>query len=309
MNDYKNDKQPYLLIDSSYVSFHIFFATIKSYIKINPDFNADEEYEWTNNKIFMDLYDKKYIQSINTIRFKYSIPPENIIIARDCRREQIWRMKIYPEYKATRKTTCKFQNKQFNIGNIFKHIYANLYPKIEEKFNYTILKIDDAEADDVIAVMSKKIHEIDKNRLIVIITNDNDYLQLINEKILIWNLQNQLLNSKVEKHPNQILLQKIILGDISDNIKPCLTQENEINDVLQNKSALNKMIETNNNFKQLYERNKTLIDFNYIPQDIKKNIINKCSHICDALIKQQRNEHIQKLKLNNYNPSGKYFYQ
>ena len=84
-------------------------------------------------------------------------------------------MNIYTEYKATRKNTCNFKNKKFNIGSIFKHIYSKLYPEIEKRYNLKIVKFNNAEADDVIAIITKRIHSIDKNRLIVIITNDNDY--------------------------------------------------------------------------------------------------------------------------------------
>jgi len=45
---------------------------------------------------------------------------------------------------------------------------------------------------------------MDRNRLVVIISNDNDYLQLVNEKTLIWSLQNKLLNTKVEMTAEEI---------------------------------------------------------------------------------------------------------
>jgi 5'-3' exonuclease len=280
-----NNNKPYLLIDSSYVSYYRFFSTLiwytNTYFKqsIDSDNLPDseeftEDYDWTSNKIFMERYDKFYMGSIEKIRSRYNIPYENIVIVRDCPRETIWRMKIYPEYKETRKNTCKFKNKKYNIGNVFKHIYSTLYPDIMKKYNLKIVKFDNAEADDVIAVLCNKLREIDSNRLIVIITNDNDYLQLVDNKTLIWSLQNKLLNTKVEKSSKQILLKKIISGDPSDNIPPCITDISDeyLTCLISDPIKLQNLINTNPSFKKKFELNTTLIDFTEIPMEIKQAI-------------------------------------
>jgi len=207
-----------------------------------------------------------------------------MIIVRDCPRETIWRMSIYPEYKATRKNTCSYKNKKYNIGNIFKHIYNKLYPELEELYGFKIVKIDNAEADDVIAVLANKITECDKSRLIVIISNDNDYLQLVNQKTLIWSLQNKLLNTKVEMTAQEMLLRKILKGDESDNI-PSLVgnmQEKDIVELIQNKDKFEEWL-NNDKHRELYENNRTLIDFNYIPSDLKDKILNECNDIVHGL--------------------------
>ena len=273
-----NDK-PYLLVDSSYVSFYRFFSTLIWYTNTYPEIEINDEMDLIENEVFMEHYDKYYMNSINKFRCMYDIPYENIILVRDCPREQIWRMDIYPEYKATRKNTCSFKNKRFNVGNIFKHIYSKLYPDIEEKYKINIIKFDNAEADDVIAVLSKKIHEIDMNRLIVIITNDNDYLQLVNNKILIWSLQNKLLNTKVETTSEQLLLKKIFKGDESDNILPCSNLSDEdIDSLVKNKFALEKYLNENNDIKDKFEKNKQLVDFEMIPDILKNKITEDCKY-------------------------------
>ena len=278
--DYKKyNNKPYLLVDSSYVSFYRFFSTLIWYTNTFPNDEITDQCDWSKNAIFIDRYDKLYMSSIDKIRYKYDIPYENVIIVRDCPREHIWRMDIYPEYKATRKNTCSFKNKRFNIGSIFKHIYSKLYPQIESKYKLQIVKFDNAEADDVIAILSKKIHEIDTNRLIVIITNDNDYLQLVNEKILIWSLQNKLLNIKVDINSKDLLLKKILKGDDSDNIPTCLENNDDeyISNLLGDKAKLNNLLNTNELFKNKFELNRRLIDFNYIPDNIQNNVIDHFS--------------------------------
>ena len=69
--------------------------------------------------------------------------------------------------------------------------------------------------------MTRKIQTDYKETLIYIITNDHDYLQLINANTTIINLKNKKLNDKSCGNPKHDLLLKIICGDPADNIKGC----------------------------------------------------------------------------------------
>jgi 5'-3' exonuclease len=122
-----NTKKPFLLIDSSYVSFHRFFSTLIWYNNIYQK-EEENDYDWSENQIFMKYFNETYMKSLLKFKAIYNVPFNQMIIVRDCPRETIWRMSIYPEYKATRKNTCSYKNKKYNIGNIFKHIYNKLYP-------------------------------------------------------------------------------------------------------------------------------------------------------------------------------------
>ena len=276
-----NSKKPYLLVDSSYVSFHRFFSTLIWYNNVYPDEEIDDDYDWLENKVFMKHFDETYMKNLLKFKNMYNIPYENMIVVRDCPRETIWRMNIYPEYKANRKNTCSYKNKKYNIGNIFKHIYNNLYPQLEKQYGFKILKVDNAEADDIIAVLAIKIRELDKSRLVVIISNDNDYLQLVNEKTLIWSLQNKLLNTKVETTAEEILIRKILKGDDSDNI-PSLVgnmSERELSEIIRDSVKLENWFNINPEKREMYMNNRQLIDFQYIPESIRKLILDECKDI------------------------------
>jgi 5'-3' exonuclease len=301
--------RPFLLIDSSYVSFHRFFSTQIWYSKQFPDENYDENYDWSTNKIFIERYDKYYLSSIEKIRQRYNIPFENIIIVRDCPRETIWRLDNYEEYKSNRKNTCKFQNKKYNIGNIFKHIYQELYPKLYEEHGIKFIKVDRAEADDVIAVITKKIHELDSTHLIVIVTNDNDYLQLVNNHVLIWSLQNKLLNMKIKDTPEKELLLKIICGDVSDNISSCFDGETILNynELIEDKIKLNEILETNKKFKEKFIKNRNLIDFDMIPNELKNNILEYSEKMIQYnLLKERRKFYYSNNYKNGYRIDNQY---
>lgn len=288
----KNIKKPFLLVDSSYVSFHRFFSTLIWFNNIHPNIEITEDYDWIENKIFMNHFDETYMKNLLKYKSMYNIPFENIVIVRDCPRENIWRMDIYKEYKATRKNTCSYKNKKYNIGCIFKHIYNELYPKLEKQYGFKIIKIDNAEADDIIAVLAHKIRELDKNRLVVIISNDNDYLQLVNERTLIWSLQNKLLNTKVETTADELLLRKVLRGDESDNIPSLVGSmgEKELTEIVRDKLKLAEWFKLNPDKYEMYENNKKLIDFSYIPEKIKNIILEEAKNILSSI--NENNEEI-----------------
>ena len=74
-------------------------------------------------------------------------------VAMDCPRKEIWRMKLFPEYKGNRG-----QDDGFMGGPFFKMAYEEiLAPDSDVDICQSILKLDQLEADDCIAIMCKYI--------------------------------------------------------------------------------------------------------------------------------------------------------
>ena len=68
---------------------------------------------------------------------------------------------------------------------------------------------------------------------------------------------------------------KILQGDTSDNISSIFNKRITMNKILEyvyDNEKLEKYLEENEESKKLYDRNKLLIDFNMIPENIKLNI-------------------------------------
>lgn len=87
------------------------------------------------------------------------------------------------------------------------------------------MTIDNIEADDTIAYLSKKVF-YPLARKIFIMSTDKDFLQLLDNKINIWSPTKKKLYDKPEyieeefKVPlDNYLLYRVITGDVSDNIK------------------------------------------------------------------------------------------
>ena len=83
--------------------------------------------------------------------------------------------------------------------------------------------IDKVEADDIIAVLSKKLVK-KYNSTCFIVSSDKDFLQLVTDKIILYRpMEKEYYTPKVVKEkfgvsPQNFILYKTLLGDNSDNI-------------------------------------------------------------------------------------------
>jgi len=122
-----------------------------------------------------------------------------------------FRNDIYSEYKANRSETPEDLAPQFEY--IRKAVRAFSLPSIE-LINY--------EADDLLATYAKQI--VDAGAKVTIISSDKDLMQLVSEKIRLYDpMKNKVLgeNEVFEKFgvkPNQVIDVQSLAGDPSDNI-------------------------------------------------------------------------------------------
>ena len=278
IEEYSNNKiiideeTPLLFIDLSYYIFYRFYALVSWYKKAYPDEELDIS-DIMNNKIFIEKFKKLFKENLKKIKKKYKIENSKVIFAKDCRRNQIWRNEFYEEYKKTR------DDKNINFNkDIFLYVYNDILPELlnDNTGIHSIYSVSKAEADDIIAVMKNVIREKYSNLPIYIITNDHDYLQLADYYTYIYNLKNYDLKKKGKGSPELDLEFKIIKGDISDNIKAVFTKRitnKLIYEMIYDEQKLNNQINSEGaECRKRYERNRLLIDFKKIPQNIQ-NII------------------------------------
>ena len=82
---------------------------------------------------------------------------------------------------------------------------------------------DGVEADDIIAFLSNKL-TINKKNKTYIVSADNDFLQLVDENILMYrSVEKEFVTSKSVKekygvHPHNFLIYKTLMGDNSDKV-------------------------------------------------------------------------------------------
>ena len=260
----------FVIVDSSYLVFYRFYATILWYKRANRDVDTSGDYSWHTDEIYLEKYKKIFFTSIQGLIKRFNVPLSNIIFALDCPRSNIWRMPRIETYKANRDDTPKSSS----ISHIFKYTYDTVLPELIERYGVKILKIKRAEADDVAAVVAGELLAKYPEREVLIITNDCDYLQLLQPRIHIWNLQKKNIAERSKGSRELDLQLKIILGDKSDNIPKCFPKcgERTALKYIENPDELERAFTKYPGSREIYERNTIIIDFNHIPEEIKTEI-------------------------------------
>lgn len=180
---------PLLLIDTSYYIFNRFHATARWYSFKEPDIPIGE---LTQDSTYLQAFFKHHNQDMKALLKKHKISPQNVLWCMDAPRQDIWRMSHLPDYKGTREYS-KFDPR------IFPLFYNHLKEQNEKS-----VRCPSLEADDIVAL----IHEKAGDHPMVIITNDNDYLQLCNTSTKIMNMQGKDLSSRGTGDPKKMSLSK-----------------------------------------------------------------------------------------------------
>lgn len=264
-----NTTKPIIFIDGSYYIFYRFFATNFWFKK--QEHTKDESSNITKNEIFMDKYKKIFGQTLEDLVKRHNVSWDNLVFVKDCSRDEIWRHQHYDSYKSTRDATV---SSEFD-GEIFKYTYAHLLPSLMKKYGFHFLDHPKMEADDVIAVCHQYIRTNNSNAEIIIITNDNDYIQLSDDHTQIYNLQNKRIEERVKQEPALYLEYKIILGDKSDNIPSIMKKvgPKTAEKLATNPQAMQEFFSKNPEALKQYNINRTLIDFNYIDKKVRESLM------------------------------------
>ena len=249
-----------IFIDGSYFCFYRYYS-IMNWWKIS---HKDEQLvSPIENPEFVEKFKKTFISCIHNITSKFG--STNIIVGRDCPRANIWRNALYPTYKANRPHDDTFLG-----GPFFKLAYSELFAAAGIS---KIISHPHLEADDCIALSVKHILETNPGSKIYVITSDRDYLQLACDQVEIYNLAFKRLDA----HTNGAkcdLFCKIVMGDVSDNIKSVLKKcgPKTALKCYEDRAYFESRLKSENAYDTL-ELNTTLVDFNKIPENLIKEFL------------------------------------
>ena len=187
-----------------------------------------------------------------------------------------WRSQVFPYYKKNRKQ--ERETSKYDWDMVFS-VLNTIRDEIRRYLPYYVIQVQGAEADDVIATLTRRHCGADK---ILILSADKDFIQL--QRYRNVKQYDPIRNRWIENEdPIQYLQEHIIRGDRSDGIPNILTCDDAIvNNKAQKKmskektSALASMQpEDFTNYIRLrnWKRNSELIDFTKIPTNIVDNII------------------------------------
>ncbi len=265
-----------IIVDTSYVVFAKWYSALSWYrasINRNPDV-----YGVVESPVFQSKFLSMFDSGIQRVKAKFNIEHADVVFAKDCSRYSVWRRAHFSDYKEGRS-----QNGNFN-SDIFNFVYSVAIPNYLRYNKGGVIGVDRAEADDVIGVMCSHISQNRPEHEIVIISNDNDCIQLVGPATRVVNLLMQDVGCR-RGHltPRQYLMSRILAGDRSDNISSVVSRcgpKTAARLVTEHdEDALREMYDP-----EFFDRNDLLMNLKNIPVDIRHQIIAKYDEYAKQLL-------------------------
>ena len=258
-----------ILIDTSYTLFHRYFATLRwlslAHNDIYKEYINNVEYNWIENKIFSEKYEKLYIEGIIKLVGKKVYKNCNIIFCMDTPKEQVWRTELKCDYKGDRFD----MSQKTNLLPTFRYTYNTIIPNLLKNNNNMFkMKLNKLEADDIIATICNYLKKNPEQK-IYLISGDEDFKQLGRPYLYFLNFKTKKPLELTIEDAKISLHKKILLGDKSDCIKSIFpprfpTKTKKL--IVESIDEFNNFIKINKELLNRYNENVKLIDFNFIPK-------------------------------------------
>jgi 5'-3' exonuclease len=203
------------------------------------------------------------LDSLRMYRKKYVNEFGELVIC--CDGSISWRREVFPYYKAARKSGR--ETSSLNWSQIFE-CFNQLLGELTDNFPYHVIKIDTAEADDIIGTLVIRKRKPDERTMII--SSDKDFIQLqMNDNVFQYSpIQKKLLNGV---DPNEYLKEHILRGDKGDGVPNVLSSGNSIVAGIRQTPLTKKHIELwktqgiPKKYNTRFEENTELIDLRYTP--------------------------------------------
>lgn len=227
--------EPIVLVDSCSYTFYRVCATTSWYQRLGktPDLDDAE---------FMSKLVDQYISCMHKFTKISGVGINSMFLVRDCPIEDIWRLKHFPGYKGSRSG---------KPSSPYGPYIRYLNEQFDGKYHHTF-RVDNAEADDVIAVLVQLFSTVYPFRRIYIVGTDSDYTQLLQyPNVLVYSPKGSKgWEQIICVDPAAQLQSKIIAGDKTDSVPRA------------DSTSVEQVI-----------RNSQLIDMSYIPRYIQDRVI------------------------------------
>ncbi len=220
------------------------------------------------------------LKSLVMYRKKYHKTYGELVLADDS--YNVWRKDVFPHYKANRKKSRDSDVRDWNL--IFDCITI-IREELKNNFPYKYICISKCEADDIIGTLCEKYGDTEN---IMIISGDKDFQQLqryskVKQYSPITKKNIKLTREQAEEY----LVDHIIGGDTGDGVPNVLSQDDVFVSGLRQRPLSKKKRETikdplvmnDNEIDRNLQRNRSLIDLTYIPNEYKKEILHEFDNV------------------------------
>ena len=229
------------------------------------------------NGIHIESVRKSIIKVLARIHRRFKGDYGDLVLCYDDK--NYWRREIFPFYKKNRKQ--EREKSKYNWDEVFS-VLNTIRDEIKTYFPYQVIKVESAEADDVIASLVHETAKRSNPERTLILSADKDFIQLHKYNFVT---QYDPIKNKWITHDNpvQFLQEHIIKGDRSDGIPNILTCDDAIvtgkaqkkmsKEKITSLASMNPQDFTNFIRLRNWKRNSLLIDLERIPEEVVNKIL------------------------------------
>jgi 5'-3' exonuclease len=235
--------------------------------------------------IHEDLVRHTLLNSIRISRNQFTSEYGDLVIA--CDSSSNWRKEAYPYYKASR---AKTRQKSTMDWNEVYRILNKIKDEIHDNFPYPTIKVETAEADDIIASLCQEFGKELGGDPILILSSDKDFQQLqkysnvkqyspVQKKWLECTNAEEFLNTHILKGDSSDGVPNILSDDdvfVNEDKRQSPLRQTKI-DMILNESTPEKWEGMNDNLLRNYARNKLMIDLQNVPNQIREESLRQLS--------------------------------
>ena len=220
------------------------------------------------------------LKSLVMYRKKYHKTYGELVLADDS--YNVWRKDVFPHYKANRKKSRDSDVRDWNL--IFDCITI-IREELKNNFPYKYICISKCEADDIIGTLCEKYGDTEN---IMIISGDKDFQQLqrygkVRQFSPITKSNIKLTKEQAEEY----LIDHIISGDTGDGVPNVLSQDDVFVSGMRQRPLSKKnrevikdpLVANDDEVDRNLQRNRSLIDLTYIPNEYKNQILHEFDNV------------------------------
>ena len=238
-------------------------------------------------KTDIDFLRHLVLKQLKSYHRKFHEDYGEMVVCLDCRTGN-WRKELFPAYKHQRKQ--KRIDSGIDWDKIFKDVNT-ITEEFKKELPYKFVYVDNLEADDIIAILTKLAPEISEQDMlggmkypVLIVSNDKDYKQLHKYPYVKQYFPKKQSIGR-EENPEFALQELIIHGDKSDGIPNIRSDKNIFMEEGRRQTSIStefmrRFLKEGTEYlstfeKERYEFNKMLISFDEIPSKYEQEVISE----------------------------------
>jgi hypothetical protein len=227
------------------------------------------------------------LSTLKSYKKKYGKDYGEMVICCDGRK--YWRKEFFEFYKGMRKSNR--DKSDLDWGLIFDTL-SEMRTDLATYFPYRVIHVDRAEADDIIAVMVKHLQDnllvqqglVEEPQKVLILSSDKDFKQLqLFQNVKQWSpMQKKYITASLKEIIDH-KIEHIVKGDTGDGVPNILSKDDVFMKGERQKPVSAKRLQEffengflackNDEERRNWQRNVTLVDFDFIPPDVSEDII------------------------------------